>query len=184
MLARFSLSSPSSLISGLSVSDDSDLACLDGAKGFSAGFDGAKGLTAGFDGAKGLAKGVAAGFDAPKILAPADGLDVVGKPNFGGAGVVVGVVDVNIDVGLSTAGVVDVNVDWGFSTAGVVASIASSLVSTVEADLAASLSDRPKPPPKKDPSLPCWFGSLSLAVFGSALNVVPRTNVEPKAGLL
>jgi hypothetical protein len=115
------------------------------------------------------------------MLEPAAGPAVVVKPlNFDAAGVVVGVVDAKIDFGFSTAGVEDSNIDFGFSTAGVVASISSSFASL--ADLAASLRERPKPPPKKEPPLPCLFGSLSSAVFGSALNVVPSTKGDPKVG--
>jgi hypothetical protein len=145
-----------------------------------------------------LTAGDVADLVVPKRLDPADGADAVGKPNLGAAGVVVGVVDeANIDfgfsvagvaeskmdLGFSTAGVVVSKNDLGFSTAGVVASISASLASPADKALAESLRERPKPPPKSEPPPPFCPVSLSFAVLGSALKVVPSTNGEPKAEL-
>src|SRR3569833_177532 len=87
--------------------------------------------------------------------------------NLDGAGVVVGVVDSQIDLGFVGSG-----------SSGVVAPMSSSFDSVLEAP------PRDKPPnplPKRDPPVFAGF-SLSLALAGSALKVLPRTKGdEPKA---
>jgi hypothetical protein len=101
----------------------------------------------------------------PKILDPPDGPASL-KPNFWGAGVLVGVVD----WGLGT--------DWGFSCAGgVVLSMSASFASGPAGCFDASSSERPNPLPNKPPVPPLGF-SLSPIAEVSALNVVPRTKGE------
>lgn len=155
MLARFSLSSSSSclilgLSTGISGSRDRD--------------------AAGFGVPNRLPNPPGADLR-PKMLEPVDGPDVE-RPNFCGAGVVVGVVDSVLKMPL------------GFSStfAGVATSISSSLLSILGTGFDASPRASPKPLPNSPPPPPGWGCSLSLAVLGSALKVVPRTKGdEPKA---
>jgi hypothetical protein len=70
------------------------------------------------------------------------------------------------------------NIDCGFSSAGVgtgVLSMSSSLDSGTAGSSGVSLNESPKPLPNKEPLEPAFGASLSFAVFGSALKVVPRT---------
>lgn len=93
------------------------------------------------------------------------------KLNLCGAGVVVGVVDSKMDFGFASG-----------IREGAGASISSSFDSGAGGCLAASFKDKAKPLSKKGPLLSLGL-SLSLAVVGSALKVVPRTNGEDPKGL-
>lgn len=88
----------------------------------------------------------------------------------------------NLDGAGVELGVVEPNKDLGFScSAGVATSMLSSFDSLEPAALEAESSRERPNPPRPKPPLPLGF-SLSLAEAGSALNVVPSTNGdEPKA---
>lgn len=96
---------------------------------------------------------------------------MVGAPNTDELGV-----DENMLVGFSTAA--------GVTAAGVSASISASLLSSVAGVLAVSPSVRPNPEPNNEEPPPEVAGfSLSLAVLGSALKVVPNTKGDDPNGV-
>lgn len=158
MSERFSLSSSSSRLTiGVSVA----ASCSDDGCGVAAGLAGPNNPP------NGLEDGLRPKRPEPVVVGPD-----VWRPNFCGAGVVVGVVDSMLKM------------DRGFvsTLAGVATSMSSSLApSVLGAGFDESPSESPKPESNREPP-PSGFGSsLSLAVLGSALKVVPRTKGdEPK----